>query len=143
MKKFTAAALIAMASLALTGNSAEARKYHHRVHYKQRHHSVNMSSAYRYRNHSDGRPAAWCGWWMRRHLGIADRSFNLARNWARFGSAAGGPAPGVIGVQSHHVFKVLAVVGPGRVLAISGNDGHAVRARVRSTRGVIAWRSAN
>jgi hypothetical protein len=32
------------------------------------------------------------------------------------------------------------VLGPGRVLAISGNDGHAVRTRPRSTKGVIAWR---
>jgi len=66
--------------------------------------------------------------------------YNLARNWAHYGTPAAGPAPGVIGVMPHHVFKVIAVDGPGRVLAISGNDSHAVRTRERSTRGVIAWR---
>lgn len=143
MKKFTAAALIAVATVALAGKPAEARKYGHRQAYHQHRHHAHARSAQRYRNYSDARPGAWCGWWLRRHLGVADRSFNLARNWTRFGAPAHGPSPGVIGVQAHHVFKVLAVVGPGRVLAVSGNDGHAVRARVRSTRGVIAWRSPN
>jgi hypothetical protein len=88
-----------------------------------------------------GRPAAWCGYWMRHNVGRdPGPAFNLARNWARWGVAAAGPAPDVIGVMAHHVFKVLAVLGAGRVLAISGNDGHAVRTRARSTAGVIAWR---
>ena len=66
--------------------------------------------------------------------------YNLARNWAHWGHAVGGPTPGAIGVKSHHVFKVIKVLGHGTVLAISGNDGHAVRVRPRSTSGVIAWR---
>jgi hypothetical protein len=66
--------------------------------------------------------------------------YNLARNWAHWGRPAGGPAPGVVGVMAHHVFKVIQVLGNGTVLAISGNDGHAVRVRPRSTAGVIAWR---
>ncbi len=98
------------------------------------------STAEARQRHSDGRPSAWCGWWLASHLGIHDRRLWLARNWASVGRAASGPAPGVIGVMSHHVFKVLAVLGQGRVLAISGNDGHAVRTRPRSTRGVFAWR---
>jgi len=91
---------------------------------------------------ADGRPSAWCGWEMRQ-LVSADPGpeYNLARNWVHWGHAAGGPAPGVIGVMAHHVFKVISVVGPGQVLAISGNDSHAVRTRVRTTSGVIAWRS--
>ena len=92
---------------------------------------------------ADGRPSAWCGWEMRRLVGAdPGPEYNLARNWAHWGRAAGGPAPGVIGVMAHHVFKVISVVGPGQVLAISGNDSRAVRTRVRSTAGVIAWRSA-
>lgn len=67
-------------------------------------------------------------------------AYNLARNWARMGMALSGPIAGAIGVLPHHVFKVIAIVGPDRVLAISGNDGHRVRTRERSTRGVIAWR---
>jgi hypothetical protein len=94
----------------------------------------------------DARPHAWCGWEMRRLVGKdPGPSYNLARNWAHWGSPASGPAPGVIGVMPHHVFKVVQVLGRDRrgnqtVLAISGNDGHAVRIRPRSTAGVIAWR---
>lgn len=93
------------------------------------------------RRFSDGRPAAWCGWEMR-HLVGSDPGpeYNLARNWAHWGHAVSGPAPGVIGVMAHHVFKVVSVLGNGAVLAISGNDSHAVRTRPRSTAGVIAWR---
>jgi hypothetical protein len=90
---------------------------------------------------TDARPARWCGWWMRHEVGRdPGPQFNLARSWASYGSAAPGPAPGVIGVTPHHVFKVIAVLGRGAVLAISGNDSHAVRTRPRSTVGVIAWR---
>jgi hypothetical protein len=67
--------------------------------------------------------------------------FNLARNWAHWGRPANGPAPGVIGVMPHHVFKVVQVLSRGTVLAISGNDGQAVRVRPRSIAGVIAWRT--
>jgi hypothetical protein len=87
------------------------------------------------------RPSAWCGWEMR-HLVSADPgpAYNLARNWEHYGRPAPGPAPGVIGVMPHHVFKVVQVLGRGVVLAISGNDSHAVRTRPRTTAGVIAWR---
>lgn len=88
----------------------------------------------------DPRPGAWCGWWLRQQLGVADRLYNLARAWAHFGSAASGPAPGVIAVYPHHVGIVTAVPGAGRIVLKSGNDGHAVRERERSARGVIAWR---
>jgi hypothetical protein len=92
--------------------------------------------------HADARPRAWCGWFMRQQVGRdPGPAFNLARNWARWGHSANGPAPGVIGVLPHHVFKVVQVLGHGLVLAISGNDGHAVRIRPRSTAGVIAWRA--
>jgi hypothetical protein len=88
----------------------------------------------------DPRPARWCGWWLRQKLGVADRAYNLARNWARFGSPASGPAPGVIAVWRSHVGLVTAVPGPGRIVMISGNDAKAVRERERPSRGVIAWR---
>lgn len=66
--------------------------------------------------------------------------YNLARNWSHYGSAASGPAPGVIGVMAHHVFRVIEVLGRGLVMAISGNDGGQVRTRPRTTNRVIAWR---
>ena len=102
-----------------------------------------QSSATAYRGRDRARPTAWCGWEMRRLVGAdPGPSFNLARNWAHWGHAASGPAPGIIGVMAHHVFKVISVIGPAQVLAISGNDSHAVRTRVRSTAGVFAWRSS-
>jgi hypothetical protein len=88
----------------------------------------------------DPRPRAWCGWWLRQQMGVADRSYNLARKWAQIGTAAHGPAPGVIAVWRHHVGIVTGVPGPGRIVLKSGNDSRAVRERERSTRGVIAYR---
>jgi hypothetical protein len=125
-------ALLALFLCLATGAQAHGLRHHHAIT-----HGV-----------TDGRPAAWCGWEMRRLVGSdPGPSYNLARNWAHWGSAAPGPAPGVIGVMPHHVFKVIRVLGRDRsghltVLAISGNDSHAVRARPRSTAGVIAWRRA-
>lgn len=121
-----------IALLALTsGADARPRHHHHRHHVS---HDRHAHSGY------GPRPSAWCGYFMRQRTGIKDPALNLARNWARVGSPASGPAPGVIGVMAHHVFEVVQVVAPGRVLAISGNDGHAVKTRVRSTSSVIAWR---
>lgn len=96
-----------------------------------------------YSSHPSGdrRPSAWCGWEMRRLVGSdPGPAYNLARNWTHWGQPVARPIPGAIGVMPHHVFKVLEVLGAGSVLAISGNDGHAVRIRPRSTAGVIAWR---
>lgn len=141
------AILIALMILAgsITGASAHHRHHQHAHHYLAQ---GNLRTAQLYMlwaqsKHVGGRPRAWCGFWMRQNVGRdPGPAFNLARNWAHWGEPAGGPSPGVIGVMAHHVFKVIQVTGPGRVLAISGNDGHAVRTRERSTSGVIAWRRA-
>ncbi len=93
-----------------------------------------------------GHGLPWCGMWMESHTGIhGPGNLAMAREWAHVGQPAPGPAPGVIGVMPHHVFQVIEVLGRDRhgnetVLAISGNDGNAVRTRPRSTAGVIAWR---
>ena len=88
-----------------------------------------------------GRPRAWCGWFMRSQVGAdPGPQYNLARNWAHWGSNAGGPGYGVIVVWPHHVGKI---VGPcnGQVCPIeSGNDGRAVRTRNLSVAGAIAFR---
>ena len=90
---------------------------------------------------SGERPADWCGWWMRQHLGGRyGPEFNVARNWLNAGRPLDGPRPGAIGVKAHHVFQVVRVIDPGRVLAISGNDHNDVRTRVRPTSDVIGWR---
>jgi hypothetical protein len=110
---------------------------------------ASQAEAIRPRVVQSGPPAgcpsrAWCGCWLAKHLGMNDRSLWLARNWARIGSPAAGPAPGVVAVfargRGGHVGIVTGVPGPGRIILLSGNDGRAVRERERSTRGVIAWR---
>lgn len=87
----------------------------------------------------------WCGCFLAKHLGLNDRSLWLARNWTKVGSPASGPAPGVVAIfargrRGGHVGIITAVLAPGRVVLLSGNDGRAVRERERSTRGVIAYR---
>ena len=90
---------------------------------------------------SGERPAEWCGWWMRQHLGGRyGPEFNVARNWLNAGRPLDGPRPGAIGVKAHHVFQVIRVVDRGHVLAISGNDHNDVRTRIRPTSDVIGWR---
>lgn len=142
-----ALALTALFYAVMCGVSHAAPHGHHHVK-RHAHHHAHASK----RMVADGRPAAcrvriggrlipWCGCWLAQQFGLHDPSLWLARNWARVGKPAPGPAKGVIGVKPHHVFKVLKVVAPGRVLAISGNDGGKVRVRVRSTQGVIAWRT--
>jgi hypothetical protein len=64
--------LLAMAMLVALSSSAEARR-HHRT-----------------------RGLPWCGIWLGQHLGKLDRKLWIARNWAREGSNAGGPAHGVV-----------------------------------------------
>lgn len=130
--------LLALVLQSTTGGAASAASRGHHAHRHDLHVAHRYNSS---RHYADGRPSAWCGWEMRQLVGgNPGPEYNLARNWAHWGRAAGGPAPGVIGVMPHHVFKVVQVLGHGTVLAISGNDGHAVRTRPRSTAGVIAWR---
>ncbi|HLH94982.1 MAG TPA: hypothetical protein VKW08_07680 [Xanthobacteraceae bacterium] len=87
------------------------------------------------------RPSAWCGWEMRHLVGRdPGPSYNLARNWAHWGSAAAGPAPGVIVVWPHHVGMIIGRAKDGRWIIRSGNDGHALRERPRSIGGAIALR---
>ena len=89
----------------------------------------------------EGRPAEWCGWWMRQHLGGRyGPELNVARNWLNVGRPLDGPRPGAIGVKAHHVFQVIRVVDRDHVLAISGNDHNDVRTRIRPTADVIGWR---
>jgi hypothetical protein len=89
-----------------------------------------------------GRPAAWCGWYMRSQVGAdPGPQYNLARSWAHYGSNAGGPSVGTIVVWRHHVGKIVGQQN-GQWIVESGNDGHAVRARPRSLAGAIAFRNA-
>jgi hypothetical protein len=89
-----------------------------------------------------GRPAAWCGWYMRSQMGSdPGPEYNLARAWAHYGANAGGPSVGTIVVWRHHVGKIVGHEN-GHWIVQSGNDGHAVRTRPRSLAGAIAFRRA-
>jgi hypothetical protein len=140
----------ATAALFVFVQSAEAREHHH--HY--RHHGVvaqqtempfaspfgfGAAGVQQSAARIGGRPSAWCGWEMRQLVGAdPGPSYNLARNWTRWGRS--GPAGvGAVVVWAHHVGKIVGG-SEGHWIIESGNDGHAVRTRERSIAGVIAVR---
>lgn len=113
--------------------AAQARQ-HHRYH-----HRVGIHHHYHHYAHGGGRPAAWCGWEMRRLVGHdPGASYNLARNWAHWGHG-GAAGVGAVVVWPHHVGKIVGRSG-NQWVVLSGNDGHRVRARPRSIGGAIAIR---
>ena len=88
---------------------------------------------------NQARPVAWCGWEMRRLVGVdPGPSFNLARNWAHWGRP-GQAGIGAVVVWPHHVGKIVGQQN-GEWIVESGNDGHALRTRPRSIAGAIAIR---
>ena len=118
--------------------------HHHARHHPHYRHSDMPQRHYamHYRRYSDGRPSAWCGWYLRQIMGVADRSYNIAANWAHFGSATS-PHIGAIVVWPHHVGKIVGYDEQRHQwMVLSGNDGHAVRTRPRSLAGAIAFRDA-
>ena len=87
------------------------------------------------------RPQKWCGWQMRQEVWRdPGPAFNRAIEWKRYGTAAPGPAVGVIVVWAHHVGKITGRDGQGNWIIRSGNDGRELRERARSLRGVVAYR---
>ena len=57
-------------------------------------------------------------------MGVADTSYNLARNWMNWGHPANGPCAGCLAVSRHHVAKILHEGSkPGKWLIEDGNDG--------------------
>src|SRR2546423_1767319 len=151
MKKKLVSALILFAGLiAFSPTDANARphKHHPSVHRSSHPHRVSRHAhrggkhvrhARARSVHAGGRPAAWCGWWLGRHLGIANRNLWLARNWASVGHKTP-PRVGAVVVWRHHVGIITGRAGS-KWIVKSGNDGHAVRERPRSTAGAIAFRA--
>jgi hypothetical protein len=159
-KKLVPALLLFASTIALSPAVAQARGYHHhgsrhavRTAHAHGHHVAAVRNRHRHVRHASrfgrrdgsvavvntGRPRAWCGWWLSSHLGLNDRKLWLASNWASVGHSAGGPEVGVVVVWRHHVGIITGRSGNGWVIK-SGNDGHAVRERVRSIAGAIAFR---
>jgi hypothetical protein len=76
---------------------------------------------------------------MRQRKGVADRRYNLAHNWARWGSPSQ-PKAGAIVVWRSHVGEIVSYQGGCTAVVHSGNDGGAVRTRERNICNAIAFR---
>lgn len=138
------AAAIVFAGFFSLSAPAEARHHHHHFTHHHYRHVGRQAYAWATPVESGSRPRdcygiPWCGCFMRHLMGVADKSYNLARNWAHWGSNAGGPRVGAIVVWRHHVGKIVGQ-DRGQWVVESGNDGHRVRTRPRSVRGAIAFR---
>lgn len=139
--------ILIVIALIFAASTAEARTYHrhhasshYKHHYASHHRSAHRSASHRKHYASrGGRPARWCGWYMRSLKG-GGPEYNLARNWARRGTNAGGPKVGAVVVWSHHVGLITGKASNGKWLVKSGNDGGRVRERPRSVSGAIAFR---
>jgi hypothetical protein len=137
--------LILIIALLFTASPAYAHHHGRHHHHKHQHavvaHSFQEGLGYGLLHQLDSigpRPSRWCGWEMRRELGVRDPAYNLARNWVHYGAPTY-PHVGVIVVWPHHVGRIVGGE-PGAWVVHSGNDGHAVRDRVRSVGGAIAFR---
>jgi len=92
------------------------------------------------------RARLWCARFINfvlKRAGYRGTGSDMALSFAKYGHRVSGPRVGAIAVLRRkgggHVGIVTAVPGKGRIRLISGNDGHRVRERVRSTRAVIAY----
>lgn len=96
---------------------------------------------------SEARPSdcygiAWCGCFMRHHFGIADRSLNLARNWAGVGSPTSAHSGAIVVWRGHVGIMQSEPDEHGRAMVLSGNNGSGNHASVRPAyiRNAIAFR---
>jgi len=87
------------------------------------------------------KPGRWCGWYARRLFG-GGPEYNLARNWAKRGTSAGGPRVGAVVVWPNHVGVIVGRSKDGRWLVHSGNTaGGRIATKPRSVSGAIAFRN--
>jgi hypothetical protein len=87
-----------------------------------------------------GCPHAWCGCFLAAKKGLHDPRLYVARNWATLYGSPTSPQPGAVVVWNHHVGELVEHIKGNIWMVLSGNDGHAVRARPRSISGAIAFR---
>lgn len=81
----------------------EQRRY---VNQTRRHRVISRPAIASYSVSSRGaRPRAWCGWYMRQIKG-GDASFNVARNWLKYGKPTV-PSYGAVVVWPHHVGYIV------------------------------------
>jgi hypothetical protein len=82
-----------------------------------------------------GRPAKWCGWWLRTQKG-GGPEYNRAWSWSRWGNASA-PRVGAVVVWPNHVGIITGRAANGQWIVKSGNDGGMVRERPRSVAGAV------
>lgn len=121
--------LLALFSVLISFGAAEAKQRPHQSNHKHSSHS---------QSYSDGRPSAWCGWFMRTIFG-GGSEYNVARNWSHRGSPTHAHVGAVV-VWPHHVGVITGRTASGQWIVKSGNDGGRVRERPRSVSGAIAFR---
>lgn len=131
-------ATLVLCFFVVTPADTRGRYHHHNHHHYATRYVDRDFESYR----GDPRPHAWCGWYMRHRLGVADRRYNRAIAWARWGYASS-PQPGAVVVWSHHVGELISHVAGDVWVVLSGNDGHAVRERPRSIARAVAIRSGS
>ena len=98
-----------------------------------KHVSKHVNRAARSRVYS-AKPRKWCGWYMRTLYG-GGPAYNRAWAWSKRGYPAH-PHVGAVVVWRHHVGYISGQSAKGW-LVTSGNDGNAVRTRVRSLKGAV------
>ena len=100
----------------------------------------------------DPRPGAWCGWWLRRHLGVPKSAFpaysyNIARAWLHVRSPAPHGCTGCVAVFSRgsggHVGLVESWDGGGNPVILSGNFNGGVGTYAHSASRLIGLRWVN
>ncbi len=81
----------------------------------------------------------WCGCYMRHVMGVADKSYNLARTWLNYGHPTG-PQVGAIVVWRGHVGRIVGQDSAGQWLVLNGNYRNRVATVAMSLRGAIGFR---
>jgi len=101
------------------------------------------------REGNDPRPALWCAWWLRRHLGIPKSAFrpyeyNLARGFLHIGTPANNGCIGCIAVFRRggggHVGVVERWDSAGNPVILSGNYNNAVTESPHPARRLLGLR---
>lgn len=89
-----------------TYNNAPTHVKHEQRRYRQvpKKHVLGVPS---HRVYRDGRPRAWCGWYMRQVLGVSNPAYNMARHWVTYGAATNARIGAVV-VWPHHVGYIVS-----------------------------------
>lgn len=100
-------------------------------------HTYQRATRHKVAETGDQRPRMWCGWFLRNKLGVADRTFNLARSWFQWGHANHGPCVGCVAVSYHHVGLITGYDGKHYIV----EQGNPYRNGPDTLRWAVAYRS--